>query len=360
MRHLPHWRPGGVENRVATPSVEGMARTPGRRHRRRDDGPFCVPVLGHREPLIVTGTRDQRVAAIAGEQRSRANRLQLLKAAITDHQIRTMRGNGWLDARFPGVYAVGYASDGDLTRETEALLASPVGGLLGGVSCGAAWGFIPWHLTRAEVHITIQGEHRTRHAGIRLHRTTSLDARLDVRIRVGLPTVSPARALVEMAGTLTPRELERGLDDALHSNVVRLPQVREALMRIGRYRDGAKTLEALLTEREDGAGLSRSDGELALWDALVASGLPRPARNLQLVDYEVDFYWPELRVVVEVDSYRHHLRKASFDSDRAKDADLEARGYTVLRFTAMQIAEEPLAVIARIAAVLTWAASRAA
>jgi very-short-patch-repair endonuclease len=51
--------------------------------------------------------------------------------------------------------------------------------------------------------------------------------------------------------------------------------------------------------------------------------------------------------------------KASFDSDRAEDAALEARGYTVLRFTAKQIADEPLVVIAQIAAALTWAAARA-
>jgi very-short-patch-repair endonuclease len=324
----------------------------------RDNGPVYVPILGHRELFAVQGTRDQRVAAIAREQRERANRRQLLAAEITDHQIATMVRNGWLQPRYRGVYIVGYAPDGELTRETEALLACPDGGLLGGVSCGAAWRFIPSRLAVSVVHITIPGEHRTRHPGIRIHRTYTLDPTRDIRIHAGLPTVSPARALVEIAGTITPRELERGLDDALHSNVVRLTQIRETLTRIGAHRKGAATLNALLTEREDDSGLSRSDGELALWDALIASGLPRPQRNAQLHDYEVDFYWRELGVIVEVDSYRHHLRKASFESDRAKDAALEARGLTVLRFTAEQIAEEPLAVIARIAAVLTWASTR--
>ena len=71
-------------------------------------------------------------------------------------------------------------------------------------------------------------------------------------------------------------------------------------------------------------------------------------------------FWRELRVVVEVDSYLWHLRKATFNSDRARDADLEARGFTVLRFTAEQNGEEPLAVIAQLAAVLTWASARTA
>ena len=80
--------------------------------------------------------------------------------------------------------------------------------------------------------------------------------------------------MVEIAGTVTPRELERGLDDALHSNIVRLAQVRDTLMRTGRHRKGAAVLDALLAEREGGSGLTRSDGEIALSEALVASGLP--------------------------------------------------------------------------------------
>ncbi len=306
------------------------------------------------------GSRDQRVAAIAGEQRGRAKRAQLLAAAITDHQIATMVGSGWLEPRFRGVYVVGYAPDGELTRETEALLACPDAALLGDVSAAAGWALIPWRLAKGPVHITIAGEHRTHQAGIRLHRTSTLDSKLDIRIRNGLPIVSPARALVEIAGTLTPRELERALDDALHGNIVRLAQVRETLMRIGSRRPGSPILDALLTEREEGSGLSRSDGELAMWDAIISSGLPRPERNARVHGSEVDLLWPGLRVIVEVDSYQFHLRKASFDSDRSKDAALEALGFTVLRFTAKQIAEEPLAVIARIAAVLTWAESRAA
>jgi hypothetical protein len=208
---------------------------------------------GDRELFAVSGNRDQRVGAIAGEQRSRANRTQLLAAAITDPQIRTMFGRGWLKPRFRGVYVVGYAPDGQLTPETEALLACGFDALLGGPSCGAAWGFIPWRLAREEIHITIQGEHRSRHAGIRIHRTQSLDARLDVRIHSGLPTVSPARAIVGMAGALTPRELERGLDDARSPGprhgrrswlVCPAPQKRSARTLVGTDRDRSRTQTA--------------------------------------------------------------------------------------------------------------------
>src|SRR5436305_5374843 len=117
---------------------------------RRGDGPFLVPVLGRWEPLAVTGDRNERVAAIAAVQRSRVKRAQLLAAAIPAYRIRTMRGSGWLRTRFPGVYVVGYAPDGELTRETEAVLACPDGALLGGVTSGATWSFIPWRLARGD------------------------------------------------------------------------------------------------------------------------------------------------------------------------------------------------------------------
>ena len=69
---------------------------------RREDGPFYVPVLGHRDLFPVRGTRDQRAAAIAREQRGRANRTQLLTAKITDHQIGTMARKRRAATTLPG------------------------------------------------------------------------------------------------------------------------------------------------------------------------------------------------------------------------------------------------------------------
>ena len=133
--------------------------------------------------------------------------------------------------------------------------------------------------------------------------------------------------------------------------------MRETLTRIGRHRKGAAVLDALLTEREDGSGLSRSDGELASGTCSRSRAAP-PERNQRLHDYEVDFFWRELRVIVEVDSYRYHLRKASFDSDRAQTPPSRPAA-TPCCGSRPADRQEPFAVIARIAAVLTWASARA-
>jgi very-short-patch-repair endonuclease len=56
--------------------------------------------------------------------------------------------------------------------------------------------------------------------------------------------------------------------------------------------------------------------------------------------------------VVDVDGYAYHGTRAAFERDRARDAELQAAGYRVIRVTWRQLVDEPEAVIARIAQAL--------
>lgn len=68
--------------------------------------------------------------------------------------------------------------------------------------------------------------------------------------------------------------------------------------------------------------------------------------------YEVDFLWPEHRVVLEVDSVTFHGHARAFEWDRRKTIALEDAGYHVIRVTRRQLDEEPYWVIAHIARAL--------
>jgi len=46
-------------------------------------------------------------------------------------------------------------------------------------------------------------------------------------------------------------------------------------------------------------------------------------------------------VVAEVDTFDHHGTRRAFDQDRARDAELTALGYRVVRFTGRQLEREP-------------------
>jgi very-short-patch-repair endonuclease len=51
----------------------------------------------------------------------------------------------------------------------------------------------------------------------------------------------------------------------------------------------------------------------------------------------VDFGLVGTKIVVEVDSWRHHGDRDGFERDRRRDAELVARGYTVIRLTYLRV-----------------------
>ena len=67
--------------------------------------------------------------------------------------------------------------------------------------------------------------------------------------------------------------------------------------------------------------------------------------------YRVDFYWPDLGLVVETDGLRYHRTPAQQARDRRRDQAHAAAGLTVLRFTHAEVTGEPGHVIATLAAV---------
>ncbi len=71
------------------------------------------------------------------------------------------------------------------------------------------------------------------------------------------------------------------------------------------------------------------------------AGLPPPWTQVNLNGFRVDFFWPELALVVETDGLRYHRTPAEQARDRVRDQALTAAGITVLRFTHAQVRYEP-------------------
>ena len=71
------------------------------------------------------------------------------------------------------------------------------------------------------------------------------------------------------------------------------------------------------------------------------AGLSAPQTQTWLDGYRVDFYWPELGLVVETDSLRYHRTPFKQASDKRRDNALAGSGLTTLRFTHGQICHEP-------------------
>ena len=81
-------------------------------------------------------------------------------------------------------------------------------------------------------------------------------------------------------------------------------------------------------------------------------GLPLPLVNQTIEGRERDFYWPEHKLVVEIDGREDHLTPTAFEDDHERDALLMEAGYEVRRFTYRQVTERPDWVAGRIRAAL--------
>jgi very-short-patch-repair endonuclease len=241
-----------------------------------------------------------------------------------------------------GVYLLGHAA---LTPAAELLAAAFAGGpqaLVSHLFAAYALGTAP--RPAGPPSITTPGPRRSR-PHLRLHQGAVASA--DVGHVGAIPVTGPVRTLLDVATTGDLRTLERVMDQAL---IRRLVGERELQAAFTRYRGhhGLGPLRALLAGRAD-PDFSRSEAERLLLRLVREAGLATPRRNVEIAGWEVDFLWPEERLIVELDGYRFHSGRTSFERDRRKTAELEDAGFRVLRLSWRQLAEQPTWVIARIA-----------
>lgn len=107
----------------------------------------------------------------------------------------------------------------------------------------------------------------------------------------------------------------------------------------------------------------RAMGEIDLGRMLRGRGLPAPARQVLRRDkrgrYYLDFYWPDLGVVVEVDGI-HHAWATNVIGDALRQNSLALAGDTVLRLPLLGLRLQPEEFLGQIEEALTAAAARKA
>ena len=87
-----------------------------------------------------------------------------------------------------------------------------------------------------------------------------------------------------------------------------------------------------------------------------AAGLPIPFTNAPVLGVEVDFLWPERKLIVEVDGFGPHGHRRAFENDRARWQKLAGAGYRILPVTWRQLHDQPIAIAARVAGAFAIAA----
>lgn len=156
----------------------------------------------------------------------------------------------------------------------------------------------------------------------------------DVVTHEGIPLTSPLRTLIDQATQLTPMQLERAVNEADKLDRVSAVVLRESLDSY-RSQPGVTALRRLfnpLTFR-----LSDSELEQRMRRLALALGLPLPETKAWVNGYEVDFYWPELGIIVEADGLRYHRTASQQRRGLERDQAHLAAGMWPLRFSHWQI-----------------------
>ena len=277
--------------------------------------------------------------AVTRKQHGLVSRRQLLalgwSAAAIKHRIAT----GRLHPIRRGVYVVGRP---ELTREglwMAAVLSCAPDACLSHRSAASLWGIErreARNATDEPIDVLVPARRRPKGSGIRVHRVERIPA-IDRCRRRGIPVTSPIRTLIDLALCLTAAELERSINDADKLGLVD-PDALMRAVELRPHRRGVGALRAVLGK--DTFALTDSDLERSFLRLVHGAGLPTPLTQRWVNGFRVDFFWPELDLIVETDGLRYHRTPHQQSKDRARDQRHAAAGLVVLRFTHFQVAFE--------------------
>lgn len=212
-----------------------------------------------------------------------------------------------------------------------AVLGCGPGAVLSYGSASALWGIGRERLPSIEISVPVSSVRRR--PGVQVYRRPNLQPS-DVAVRDGIPVTSVVRTLIDVATGLDRAGLERAINEADRLDLVDPETLfdelgsRSGLRGIGPLRALLGDLTFRLTDSE----LERRFLPLAL-----EAGLPSPLTRQQVNGFRVDFYWPDLGLVVETDGLRYHRTPAQQARDRLRDQIHTAAGLTSLRFTHSQV-----------------------
>jgi very-short-patch-repair endonuclease len=287
---------------------------------------------------------DRAIQALASRQHGVVTRWQLRAAGLSDRAIERRVKAGWLVRLHRGVYAVGHTA---LTRHSHLIAAVYACGPEALASHRAA-GWL-WGILRGPQPIEVTAP-RAREAGkgFVLHRSRLIHDE-DRAEREGIPVTSLARTIVDLADVLNEKRTADAVHEAEVKRLFDRRKVEEVLDRLP-GRKGRHKLIRVLTAYRDVQPFTRSRAERLVFAMCEEHRLPKPRVNTWVASHEVDFYWPEAKLVLEFDGGAVHRTTKAFYEDRKRDRLLAAEGIHVVRATgrdeASMLARELSAILA--------------
>ena len=309
---------------------------------------------------------DDRLRAVAATQHALVTTSQAVQAGLTSAALAHRLHRGSLVRLTPRVLQIAGCP---VTREQGLLLpvldAGPRAALshTTALSLWGVRGFVddPIHVARHRD----EGDRPPR--GTIVHEVRSLPCE-EVRVLDQIPVVSPALALLQLAGmrTCSLERLGRAVDAAWADRLVSYRSLTSLAERLSaRGRPGLTAYRAVVEERGPGYVPPASNLESRFAQILERAGRRQMRRQVDTGDGErwigrVDFRDEDLPVVVEVQSERFHRGLTAERDDLERMAALRRAGLEVVEVTDVDVFHRPDRVVAAVEAARGRARARRA
>jgi putative AbiEi antitoxin of type IV toxin-antitoxin system len=277
-------------------------------------------------------TADWVIHELATRSHGIVTRGELLGAGLSPKQIENRLGKGVLALVHRGVYRAGHLAPSVEATYLAAVKACGPGALLAGRAAAHLWGLTK--ATPSQIEVLAPTD---RHIpGLIVHRARRTELG-DATERFGIPVTNVPRTLLDIASSLPEPALARACHEAGVKYRTTPRQVEAVLERLSNASGRAKLLRIIgakvpvTLSRLESRSLSR----------LRKAGLPLPITNRMAGNRRVDCRWPEDRLTVELDSYRFHNSRHSWERDRLREREARMRGDEFRRYSWADVFEAP-------------------
>jgi very-short-patch-repair endonuclease len=288
-------------------------------------------------------TGDQKIAELADRQHRVVAHWQLVRMGFDSGAIEARLARGRLYRVHQGVYAVGHRKLEWRGVLIAAVLACGPEAVLSHRSAARLWGIRPDNRRDVDVTVVSRGAHRRK--GIHPHSVRRLDPR-DITKLDGIPVTALPRTLLDLAEVAPRDHVIKALTEAERKGIIDLREL-EATMERSPGRRGRKPLREILGDAVIEPH-TREEFEHRFFQLVHEAGLPRPQVNVLVEGKLVDAYWPDAKLIVELDSWAHHRHRKAFEDDREWSTVLTLADYRVIRITWRQLTKEPAKLVQRL------------
>lgn len=290
------------------------------------------------------------VLSLAGTQHGVFSIRQAMEAGISKGAVHRSVGSGVLERLAPEVYRV---RNYPWTRLGEIVAAClTYRGAASHQTAAELWDMLDRR--NDLIHVITRRWDRVPRPDLVIHESRDLCPE-DVVLLDGIPRTTASRTVVDLGAEVAPQAVEIAFEAGIRKHLFTFEDVESFVTRVARRgRRGVGAIRPLLRERERWDGLTESALEDRFRRLLVGQEVPPPVPQYEVRTEDgrlvcrADFAYPGRRVLIELDSERHHMDRLTFRRDRTKQNEAAVLGWVTLRYTWHDLSARPFDVVAEV------------